>query len=73
MRDLLIQHAGYTGSRVAARLLERLGIGPSASSSRSCRSIIAAFSNEQKEERPAESTWNPSDHDRLVPVEVGHG
>ena len=27
VRDLLIQHAGYTGSPVAARLLERLGMG----------------------------------------------
>ena len=27
VRDLLIQHAGYTGSTVAARILERLGLG----------------------------------------------
>ena len=37
VRDLLIQHAGYTGSTVAARHPERLGLGRRRSSSRSCR------------------------------------
>ena len=51
VRDLLIQHAGYTGSTVAARLLKRLGIGRSRSSSRSCRSTIAACSTNSKRPR----------------------
>ena len=44
VRDLLIQHAGYTGSTVAAGLLKDWDRRRPRSSSRSCRSITGACS-----------------------------
>ena len=68
VRDLLIQHAGYTGSAVAARLLEGLEAVDQRSSSRSCRSIIVACSKSRERPHSADSA-----SDLLQPVEVSRG
>jgi glutamate synthase (ferredoxin) len=71
LRDLLIQHAGYTGSRVAARLLgdwER-SIGKFVKvMPRDYRRAL-----EQEKEKAAAESNGAHDHDRLLPAEARHG
>jgi glutamate synthase (NADPH/NADH) large chain len=73
VRDLLIQHAGYTGSRVAARLLgdwdellaKFVKVMP--------RDYRRALEEERARVTAAANNNGRHDHDRLLPVEAGHG
>jgi glutamate synthase (ferredoxin) len=71
LRDLLIQHAGYTGSRVAAGLLgdwER-SVGKFVQvMPRDYRRVL-----EQAKESAAFASKGTHDHDRLLPAEARHG
>ncbi len=71
LRDLLIQHAGYTGSKVAARLLGDWD--------RSIASFVKVMPQDYRralldEKAKATAAANGhADRDRLVPVEAGRG
>jgi glutamate synthase (ferredoxin) len=71
LRDLLIQHAGYTGSRVAARLLGDWDRSLGRFVKVMPRDYRRALLEEQ--ERAAAATNGYHDRDRLMPVEAGHG
>ncbi len=77
LRDLLIQHAGYTGSRVAARLLGdwESSIGKFVKvMPRDYRRVLQQEKEKEREKAQATAESNGThDRDRLLPVEAGHG
>jgi glutamate synthase (ferredoxin) len=73
VRDLLIQHAGYTGSRVAARLLGDWDRSKAQFVKVMPRDYRRVLEQENKQDKAAAASNGERDHDRLLTVEAGHG